>query len=562
MEPRLSTSATQDMHARARVWLRSRSIHALLVVTALTAVWFSLAEGRYAEIPREMLVSGNWVTPHLNDLAYLEKPPLQYWATGLAYQLFGANEWSARLWTVLSGWLDVLLVFLLARRLWDFRTGVIAAALLGSTLLHFFMGQVLTLDMAFTCLMTAMLCAFCMAQADRDSRPRGTAWMLVSWAALGLAILTKGIAAIVIVGAVLTLYVVWQRDWAVLRTLRPIPGILVLAAITLPWFVLVSRANPDFLKFFFLHEHFERYLTDEANRVEPWWYFIGILAAGVLPWLPQMSGALLSGWRTSAPKGQFSVQRLLWLWCVFVFAFFSLSGSKLAPYILPLFPPLALLAAVRLSSAAPRSTIRGLTGSLSLMVAFAAACVVYVLIVAPGSTDPILQSIVYEARAAVWTLAAVAVVTAFVCRRAATSGEPTYAIVSLAVGWCLVLAILFATVGHESGLRSGRDLAARIPPELATQAPIYSVQLYDQTLPFYLKRTLTLVEGRGGELDYGIDHEPYKEISDMATFERIWRAAPQAVAIMPHETYAQLAASGFPMRLLAKDRRKVAVSRR
>jgi 4-amino-4-deoxy-L-arabinose transferase-like glycosyltransferase len=335
------------MHARARMWLRSRSIHAWLVVAALTAVWFSLAagrplshpdEGRYAEIPREMLVSGDWVTPHLNDLAYLEKPPLQYWATALAYQLFGPNEWTARLWTLLSAWLDVVLVFLLARRLWDFRTGVIAAALLGSTLLHFVMGQLVTLDTAFTFLMTAMLCAFCMAQAERDSRSRSTAWMLVSWAALGLAILTKGIAAIVIAGAVLTLYVLWQRDWAVLRTLRPIPGIALLAAITLPWFVLVSRANPDFLQFFFIHEHFQRYLTDEAHRVEPWWYFIGIFAAGVLPWLPQMAGALFNGWRSSAAQGQFSVQRLLWLWSVFVIVFFSLSGSKLAPYILPLFP--------------------------------------------------------------------------------------------------------------------------------------------------------------------------------------------------------------------------------
>jgi len=318
----------------------------LFVVAALigcSLIWFALAvqrplanpdEGRYAEIPREMLASGDWITPHLNGLAYVEKPPLQYWATALTYQLFGVNEWTARFWTLFAAWLDVALVYLFARRMWGRRVATVAAAVLASSVLHFALGQILTLDMAFTLLLTATLCSFCMAQVLRVAEPVTSGrWMLATWMLLACAVLTKGIAAILITGAVLSIYVVWQRDWSVLRTLRPIAGVALLLAVTAPWFIQVSRANPDFLQFFFVREHLERYLTDVENRVEPWWYFAAVFAAGALPWLPQLGKALLQGWRASAPLGQFDVQRLLWIWCVFILAFFSLSDSKLSPYI-------------------------------------------------------------------------------------------------------------------------------------------------------------------------------------------------------------------------------------
>jgi hypothetical protein len=120
--------------------------------------------------------------------------------------------------------------------------------------------------------------------------------------------------------------------------------------------------------------------------------------------------------------------------------------------------------------------------------------------------------------------------------------------------------VLFATVGRQDSLRSGRSLAAQIPADLLARAPIFSVQTYDQTLPFYLQRTMFLVDWRG-ELDYGLRYAPGRTITDMARFEQTWRDLANGIAIMSHETYAQLDARGLPMRVLGRDRRRVAVSR-
>lgn len=560
-------TSTQGLRVRDTQAPLPLLLYAALTLGALTAIWFAIPmgralshpdEGRYAEIPREMLVTGDWVTPRLNDLAYLEKPPLQYWATALAYRVFGVSEWSARFCMTLAGWLDVMLVYLLGRRLWGQHVGVVAAAMLGSTILHFLMGQVLTLDMTFTLLLTAMLGSFCMAQVNRDTAPHLSGrWMLASWSMLALAILAKGMVAPVIAGAVLCIYTLLQRDWAMWRTLRLFPGIGIVLLLTVPWFVLVTRANPDFLQFFFIHEHLLRYATDNAQRVEPWWYFIVILAVGVVPWIWQMTEVLGREWRATAVRGQFDACRLLWVWCIFVMVFFSFSGSKLAPYILPVLPALALLTAARQRT----SPMRGLDFSAWLMLAAAAIFIAFTLAAPTVLDDPALRSVAYESRPVAVGNALIAAVAVLFYRHSAASEQPTHAVVSLAVGWFLGLALLFATVGQDSSLRSGRDLAAAIPAELAAQAPIFSVQTYDQTLPFYLRRTMVLADYRG-ELEYGQQHEPEKSIRDMRVFEQRWSAASQAVAIMSHRSYLELSARRLPMRVLGKDRHRVAVSRR
>ena len=132
---------------------------------------FNPDEGRYAEIPREMLASGDFVVPHLNDLVYLEKPPLQYWLTALAYRLFGLHPWSARLVTALAAAGGVGIVWLLARRLWGPARAEVAALMTASMLLYVFMGELLTLDMLLATELLAAVALFCASQLERERSP-------------------------------------------------------------------------------------------------------------------------------------------------------------------------------------------------------------------------------------------------------------------------------------------------------------------------------------------------------------------------------------------------------
>src|SRR5450432_4197482 len=172
----------------------------LWLATLAARPLFNPDEGRYAEIPREMLSGGDWVIPHLNGLAYIEKPPLQYWATALCYRVLGPSEFAARLYTALTALATLLVVGAAARRLWNPQASWRAMAVLSGMLMFVALGQLLTLDMSLTFYLTLSLAAFLVAQTEAQPRP----WMmLLAWAAAGCGVLTKGVVAAAIPAAVL-----------------------------------------------------------------------------------------------------------------------------------------------------------------------------------------------------------------------------------------------------------------------------------------------------------------------------------------------------------------------
>jgi 4-amino-4-deoxy-L-arabinose transferase-like glycosyltransferase len=301
-----------------------------------------------------MVASGDWTTPRLNDIKYFEKPALQYWATAAAYTLFGEHQWTARLWSALTGFLGVLMVFFTGRRLFGEEAGWNSALVLASSLLYVLIGHVNTLDMGVSFLLSAAVCAFCLAQSDASAARERRRWMLAAWAALALALLSKGLIGLVLPGAALVLYILIERDWRLARGLHLAPGLALFLAITVPWFVAVSLANPEFARFFFIHEHFERFLTKQHGRYQAPYYFLPVLLAGMLPWTVTLVDALARAWKR-APEKRFQAQRFLLLWAAVVFVFFSASSSKLVSYILPLFPALALLTGARLARIGARA---------------------------------------------------------------------------------------------------------------------------------------------------------------------------------------------------------------
>lgn len=537
----------------------------MLLFLIMAAVWFGNLEyrklvrpdeGRYAEIAREMAASGDWVTPRLNDIKYFEKPALQYWITAGAYRLFGEHHWTARLWSALTGFLGIFFTAFAATRLFGREAGLLSAAVLGSSLLYTLIAHMNSLDMGMTFFMGGALMSFLLAQQDGASTRANRLWMHVAWAALAFSVLSKGLMGIVLPGAVIVLYTLIERDFGLWKRLHLLSGIALFMAIAAPWFIAVSIANPEFFHFFFIHEHFERFLTKTHGRYEPWWWFIPILAAGILPWLITLIDSLARAWKVGpAAAQQFKPKRFLLIWAVFIFVFFSLSGSKLASYILPIFPALALLIGDHLS----RIDGRRLFWQI-LPVAFLATAG---LILAPNAVrfaDNELARGQY-AQFANWLLAASAIwlVGTIAALLLSYRDKVRGAIIVLACSSLIAAQVLLT--GHDSlsATRSDYAIAEQIKPHLRPGAPFYSLEGYDQTLTFYLKRTVTLVNYQD-EMAFGIAQEPHKWLPDIESFKQAWMQQSYALAIMPHATYQQLTSQGLPMRVIARSVDKTAVT--
>lgn len=549
---------TLDFFNRRRFWL--------LLALLMTAVWFGNLEyrklvkpdeGRYAEIAREMAASGDWVTPRLNGIKYFEKPALQYWVTAGAYRLFGEHHWTARLWSALTGFLGIFFTAYAATRLFGREAGLLTAAVLGSSLLYTLIAHMNSLDMGMTFFMGGALMSFLLAQQDAASARANRLWMHVAWAALAFSVLSKGLMGIVLPGAALVLYTLIERDFGLWKRLHLFSGLLLFMAIAAPWFIAISIANPEFFHFFFIHEHFERFLTKTHGRYEPWWWFIPVLAAGILPWIVTLIDTMVRAWKVEpAAEQRFKPKRFLLIWAVFIFVFFSLSGSKLASYILPIFPALALLIGEHLS----RIDGRRLFWQI-LPVAFLATAG---LILAPNAVRFAGSELAREQYAvfANWLLAASAIwlIGTVAALLLSYRDKVRSAIIVLACSSLIAAQVLLT--GHDSlsATRSDYAIAEQIKPHLRPGAPFFSLEGYDQTLTFYLKRTMTLVAYQD-EMAFGLTQEPHKWLPDIESFKQAWAQQPYALSIMPHETYQQLASQGLPMRVIARNIDKTAVTK-
>ena len=534
-----------------------------LLLGCFTLIWFGTLdyrhlvkpdEGRYAEISREMANTGDWITPRLNGIKYFEKPPLQYWVTALAYQAFGVNEWTARLWTALSGFLGILVVWFAGSGVFGSKAGQLGALFLATNLYYVALGHINTLDMGLTFFLTVSLAAFLLAQKEPPGATRERKWMLIAWGAAAGAVLSKGLIGMVIPSATLIIYSLLNRDFTPWRRLHVLPGLALFLVIAAPWFIAVTLRNPEFPNFFFIHEHFQRYTSTVHRREEAPWYFLPILVIGLIPWIPLALHGLFSAWRTRAAEA-FSAQRFLVVWCGFVLIFFSLSGSKLPAYLLPLFPALALLLGPYLGAA--RQPILLATISLAIVISLLG------LIALPFALDARSESPVlglYRDYAQWLNIAfgALGIVglLAFVKTKQA---QMMTALVVLGGGG--FLATMIGLLGHESLARSNSSayLAAQIKPMLRADIPMYSVKTYDQTLPFYLNRTMTLVAYQD-EFEFGQQQQPEKSIPTVAEFEAKWRSGAPALALLDPGEYAAFIAAGLPMRLIIQDSRRVIIA--
>jgi len=431
-------------------------------------------EGRNAEVAREMLRRGDWAVPHFNGLPYLDKPVLLFWAIAASFQLFGINEFAARLPSAVAAIALVALTFDLARLLVGRRRAILAAIVVATMPIVVAYGRLVIFDLPLTVFTTAALC--CLARARRASRDR--LWFALAGAAIGCAVLTKGPVGIAVP------LLMWfagrdllpgrRRGWA-----GPLLGVGVVVLLVAPWVAVVMARRPDFLHYALVEETFLRLTSStQFRRAAPPYFYLETLGWALGAWgilLTALSPELVRVWRKNGRAGRsvaFAVRAT-----VALLVFFTLSASKRPHYILPAVVPLAILVAVAIDEAPYRAvrTVRVVAAGAALVgvaMLVAAAAGVHV----HGARETFSRHVLLAAGGAMlgWGTVALAL---------GRERWSAFACVALLVP-ALGLAVLQPIELYASG-RSSRDLARQLG-----RARVVSFASFRTSLPFYLRRTV------------------------------------------------------------------------
>ena len=465
-------------------------------------------EGRYSAIPSAMNATGDYVTPRLKASVYFEKPPLAYWATAIFFRIFGESEFSSRLFTALCAWGCILLVYRMGVFFHDARTGLYAAAVLTTFLFHLAIGRINILDMplAFTvCL--AIWSGFRYLAAEKKKK----GWLYLLYFFSALAFLTKGLIGVVFpFGVVFVWLLISGRLREIFGLFSPV-GILVFSVVSLPWFILVQLENPDFLRFFFIQEHFLRYATKMHDRYQPFYFYMPIVLLGTLPWCAYLPEAIRALGKAKDSIGGVEKKFLL-TWVGVIFLFFSVSSSKLIPYIAPVFPPLALgfghlfrgyeewISKNRIASTAP--TPHRLMGPLQALL-FIAGLFAPVLFLKQGMawTDwwPWIVIPIF-----------VQILIIFVPSRLRRKAERGW-FASIYLLFALFLLSLMPAVSHYlSPYKSAYPVSQAILKYLPADATVYQYGMSLYGIDFYTGKRTPIVDDIG-EVRYGSEQLPVSE---------------------------------------------------
>jgi 4-amino-4-deoxy-L-arabinose transferase-like glycosyltransferase len=473
-------------------------------------------EGRYAEIPREMLVRGDFVTPHLNGVVYLEKPPLFYWGNAASFALFGESEFSARLFTATASIAGVLLTYWMGAVLAGPRTGLFSAMVLSTSLYHYIVGRINTLDMTLgVTMILAIFPAFLYLSGKRQSR----GFLFLSYAGAALAFLAKGMIGFVFPAAILVFWMVLSRRHREIGKAISLPGLALFLAIALPWVLLVQRANPEFLWFFFVREHFLRFTTKMHHHSEPFWFFVPIVIGGLLPWLAFARRAVRAAWDARESYLPAEERRFLLCWVLFILLFFSFSGSKLVTYATPLFPPLAVLFGRALDLWADRED-----GSVRCRFPLALGAILSagIVLFPPFTRYPIeLGRWVPLCALPAGLILAWGVMPLFIRRLSAER----------VVHLSFLLLALFLTSLNRPGAeylgnyKSVKKLSSVLSASLREGDVVSQYGTYRQGIPFYTKRRCVLVD-YVGELEFGAERAADRKtfFPDDKAFLALWNS--------------------------------------
>jgi len=361
-------------------------------------------EPLFAEAARQMVVTGDWIAPQFNNEPRFDKPPLVYWLMAIGYQILGVNEWAVRLPSALSAIALMLLVFYTCWRFFPSDRGpekfaFCAATLSSLNFLAIVWGRTGVSDMLLSgCMGGALLCFFLGyassvgAVGAKGLRPRPrpfletekgstpltptSNWYLLFYVLIGLAILAKGPVGIVLPGLIVGSFLLYLgKFWEVVREMKVWRGLLVIAAIAVPWYILITLSRGEtYIDSFFGYHNFERFTRVVNEHSAPWYFYFAVVLLGFFPWSVYLPSAIvrLKFWQRRRWKQQPRSQHLglfAFFWFAGIFLFFTVAATKLPSYVLPLIPAAAILVALVLAETSNRDRAASPQENRSLAIA-------------------------------------------------------------------------------------------------------------------------------------------------------------------------------------------------
>ena len=489
---------------------RSRAVWVLMFVCALFyllplafhGLW-APDETRYAQASQEMLLTGNWASPHFMGLRYFEKPAAGYWMIAAGQAIFGQNLFGVRFASAFSMGLSVLLTYLVAQRLWrDPRRSLACAVIYMSFGLIGGLAGYSNIDPPFTLWVNLSFIALWFAIDSTTRRARLGYWAAVGLSC-GLGLMTKGFLALVLPVLVALPYMIWQKRFGELVRYGVL-AVLVAVLVCLPWGLIVHHQEADFWNFFFWHEHIQRFAGDDAQHAEPIWFYLPLLVLSSLPWAALLPATVEHSWRQRLQPEVVFVA----LWLLLPFAFFSLAKGKLPTYILPCMLPLALLMGSTVSAAIEAGKHRALRANsiINTLLGVVGLVALAVLQHKRGlySDQP-------------WPLAIVTIAgLGWVATHLLSACKPLRLWMAPALGMSLLVALLPAALPESVVNRKTPD--AFISDHLGELEQMHTLMSNElgaaAALAWHTSRPQIYLYNTGGETNYGLDYPD-------ATYRRI-----------------------------------------
>ena len=453
------------------------------------ALW-NIDEGMHAATSKDMVLSGDWLTPQYNGEKFYDKPPLHNWLVAISFLIFGFNEFAARLPSALLGLGCVMVTYVLGRLIFGAAAAFYSSVVLATSAEYIILSSVVVHDISLTFFNTLALTLFYIGYKNEKNRRR---LFLLGYASMGFSVLAKGPLGIVLPVTIIGLFLIFRKRLSLLKEMRIGLGLLILFAVAAPWYIMISIKDPDYFSYFFIKQNLGNFFSKDVRHPQPIYFYIPVLIGGMFPWSVFLPLALFRGLRARGTTYNDGTQfALIWLFATFIF--FSLASSKLGTYILPMFPATALLLGALLndlSNETSRGLDKGIFYSYLPLVIILTLALIFIIIfppsdlVAEGGID--LARIYYIAA---WLVACCFMSMALIVKK-------KYKIFLVSIVATVITVFLFSLifiVPQIEPYRSGKELAIKIDKLLPPREDLVFYDKVDDTFLFYTNRSAVLLK--------------------------------------------------------------------